>query len=660
MMPFQQVRTDLMFRGPTGAAGQAPMPQFLLIGTLALAGCIADQAGEDAVDDACQSLDGAVCADVPDAVARDVLGVPDAGPDAATDATTDAGPDGMSESVCCRGALAWPSEMSAQECAGFAEAVPLPLDQCDEVCCGFEDALGMEYDFAHRFECREAEGTVQNDDSPCEEVCCSLDEGDGPILDVTPRYLCQRYSGEVLADQSACKTVCCRGGAIWPIEMSLQECWEVEGALAAPLDHCEEVCCSVGTDSEAVFDLAFRFECLEAGGTVLDGDGPCQTVCCENEEDGFLSLLPRGMCDLSGSVLPDESCETVCCQDWTTASLKPIDECSPTESAFARDMCEEVCCSLPASEGAQSETLPLIVCLSYGGLSQDPSECLCGNGACDPGEDDRTCPEDCGCTALLAGGFGTYHPFCWNHDLNRIIKTSVGCRCHHHCWIYGDCCADWDVCGMEPPRCGDGACLTAEIDLETIPHLADQVWAFENYSNCPQDCEFQRTCASCTPGRPWSCPDFCGCAKPAEWENRDLECLGRDDFCFVTDEPQWCEERQTFVQPRTPAMCSCDPECYGPNYCCPDALTTCGMEPPCGDGHCTTSLRENCGSCPQDCGTCPCGDGICRPPSETAESCPKDCYCGDGVCHEGDGEDRQNCPRDCSCGNRSPGPSWIT
>lgn len=608
--------------GPS-AERRASLGWALLL-VLCLPSCIGESSANDTVEEVCVDLDGQTCQDVPDGRVRDPGAVADPGPDAGAeaDAAMDPGSDTDDPPVCCVGAEAWPLVMADLECNQFPGALALPIDQCDD-------------------------------------VCCELDDGPWTVLDVVPRVLCLEH-GSVRDEPSACTQICCAGELATPTPMAFDDCWEIDGAMALPLDRCDEVCCSVQTATALEYDWAYRMDCIVAGGSIHGDAGLCEEVCCEDEEDGLLQWLPRGTCVKTGNILADDACSVVCCQEWTTATQTFFDDCPPGGSTYALELCDEVCCLLPTNEGAESQFLPAVVCLSYGGFSQPDDECLCGNGVCDPNEDDSTCAEDCGCTALLAGVFGTYEPFCWNHDINKTIKAVVGCRCHHHCWLFGDCCADWAACGMDPPRCGDGACLSAEINFAMFPHVADTVLAFENYQNCPEDCAFQETCGACTPGSPWGCPDFCGCAKPADWVNRDLECLGRDDFCFLTDDPHWCEDRQTFVQPRTPVLCSCDPNCYKTNYCCPDARLTCGLDPPCGDGFCTTSLREHCGTCPQDCGPCPCGDGICRPPSETAASCPKDCFCGDNICHAADGEDRQTCPSDCSCGDEVCSPPYDT
>ncbi len=63
-----------------------------------------------------------------------------------------------------------------------------------------------------------------------------------------------------------------------------------------------------------------------------------------------------------------------------------------------------------------------------GGEGPDAGEAepFCGDGTCDPGEDDATCGADCGCRSVA-----------------QFTQTPpAGCRCDEACLGRGDCCAD--------------------------------------------------------------------------------------------------------------------------------------------------------------------------------------------------------------------------
>jgi hypothetical protein len=66
-----------------------------------------------------------------------------------------------------------------------------------------------------------------------------------------------------------------------------------------------------------------------------------------------------------------------------------------------------------------------------GNLVLNVEAAVCGDGACEAGEDPASCAADCGCAAGPCGGF-----------------APAGCSCETLCTIDGDCCPDaCDVCG---------------------------------------------------------------------------------------------------------------------------------------------------------------------------------------------------------------------
>jgi hypothetical protein len=89
-------------------------------------------------------------------------------------------------------------------------------------------------------------------------------------------------------------------------------------------------------------------------------------------------------------------------------------------------------------------------------LADPEAETECGDGVCSEDEDDRECPEDCGCAA--PSSCGGVAPF--------------GCYCDPECMANGDCCADaCDACSVDGcPMCGETelACGTACVPEERL------------------------------------------------------------------------------------------------------------------------------------------------------------------------------------------------
>jgi len=81
----------------------------------------------------------------------------------------------------------------------------------------------------------------------------------------------------------------------------------------------------------------------------------------------------------------------------------------------------------------------------------------------------------------------------------------------------------------------------------------------------------------------------------------------------------------------------------------------CGAPVTCGDGECSPDF-EDFVACPDDCPN-PCGDGECDLlGGEDPTSCPVDCQdpCGDGVCDPQGAEDWRTCPDDCEAPDPPP------
>ncbi|PIO06806.1 hypothetical protein COT47_02660, partial [Candidatus Woesearchaeota archaeon CG08_land_8_20_14_0_20_43_7] len=189
---------------------------------------------------------------------------------------------------------------------------------------------------------------------------------------------------------------------------------------------------------------------------------------------------------------------------------------------------------------------------------------ICGNGMCEYGEDQYSCPADCGLPPYCGDG---------TCDMN---ETQF------------DCPAD---CGF-PPFCGDGTCNINETQFD-CPADCAPTWycgdlicnTNESSYDCPADCGLPPSCGDSTCDAnetQYNCPDDCG-APP-----------GCGDATCDANETQ---------------------------YNCPD---DCGLPPSCGDNVCGTG--ESSYNCPQDCGApAICGDGLCTAGKETCNSCFLDC-----------------------------------
>lgn len=221
-----------------------------------------------------------------------------------------------------------------------------------------------------------------------------------------------------------------------------------------------------------------------------------------------------------------------------------------------------------------------------------PGSHYCGDGFCDPDEDECNCPEDCG-----------YPP---------SIETNCSDGVDEDCDGLTDC-EDGDCDGSPDCICdNDGVCESGE-----------------DCSNCPNDC-FSGSGAVCG-------NNICETADGEDCASCPQDCngvqTGKPDFRYCCGDGDG----------HNPVGCD-DPRCSSGGNTCSDipAVGSC-----CGDGICEGS--EDSYNCAVDCGPAPyCGDGICNG-DEDSYSCEEDCgpppFCGDGICDEG--EDQCSCPDDC-------------
>ena len=190
----------------------------------------------------------------------------------------------------------------------------------------------------------------------------------------------------------------------------------------------------------------------------------------------------------------------------------------------------------------------------------------CGNGLCDGGENNLTCPKDCTKATAYCGDY-----VCSNEE----SKTN----CPQDCGAY-EVCGDTVCFGLEtsyncPLDCG----LPAECGNK----VCDQK---ENSYNCPVDCGYAETCGNglCDPQENgYNCLADC---KRTQYRCGDGICDGRED-----------------------------------SFNCP---LDCGTPSTCGNNVCDPP-RESVYNCPNDCGEIStCGNGACED-QENAYNCPRDC-----------------------------------
>jgi len=247
----------------------------------------------------------------------------------------------------------------------------------------------------------------------------------------------------------------------------------------------------------------------------------------------------------------------------------------------------------------------------------DPA-CQCGNGTCDPGEDQCNCPEDCGtppstetsCTDGVDNDCDTYTD-CDDSDCD----SDPACQCGNGVCDPGeDChtCPDDCISRTVPPKfaycCGDGTCEGEE-----------------NETNCAVDCGGGSYCGdeTCDPGEDQcNCPDDCGTPPSTE-----TSCTDEIDNDCDTDVD--CDDSDCEGDPACPSCGdgTCDP---GEDQCnCPE---DCGTPPSTETGYCTDGINNDCDAY-TDCDDPDCADDpACsclakgEPCTTNEECCSNDCH----------------------------------
>ncbi|MBI5607281.1 MAG: hypothetical protein HY902_00205 [Deltaproteobacteria bacterium] len=268
-----------------------------------------------------------------------------------------------------------------------------------------------------------------------------------------------------------------------------------------------------------------------------------------------------------------------------------------------------------------------------GGETQDscPGDCLpkpvCGNGKCEVGESPGSCASDCKAECVPACGSKK----CGDNGCGGVCGT---CDSASSCNASGQCLP-------KGPVCGNGSCE-----------------AGETYGNCPGDCPCVPQCGTKKCGDN-GCGGLCGTCDSASTCNASGQCIatskcgngtcdsGESNATCPADcpagDPNSCVGH---CQGQAPGGCYCDTACTQSGDCCSDYKAVCGgtCTPNCTGKAC--GLADGCGG--KCSGPCPVNGQVCS----AAKTCvTPTIVCGNGVCESG--ETAANCAKDCGAATKT-------
>ena len=638
------------------------------------------------------------------------------------------------------------------ECANHADnACDVACDECgDGVCGADEDCLLCADDCgACEGDCCSGGDTPGCFDAEVTACVCALDAFCCTDLwDV----LCVELASE---DCGACAPDACGDGTC--SEEDGEDC------AACPDDcgACEGDCClsndSIGCDDpditacvcgadafccENVWDNACAGAANNCGGECpVCGDGTCEGD--EGCDDCFedCGQCEGDCCEANGTPGCDDfgvsacicEADSFCCQlGWDDSCAEAATSCGAACGDCGDGTCDDTvgescetctldcgscagdCCEAGDDPGCDDPDVTACVCeadifccsttwdeFCAGAANSCDAGCpVCGDGACEDGEDCSSCADDCGdCEGDCCSDNGGEAPGCSDPDVTSCVCEQDPFCCDN---TWDQLCADAaNSCGAGCPVCGDGTCEGDETCVDCAEDCGDCAGdcCADNGGDspgcddinvstcvCADDafcCQvtWDGACADGTTACGGACGD-CGdgtCGDDESCQSCPLDCGACEgDCCFDNGEGSpGCGDPVV-----NDCVCGADPFCCDTTFddvCAGLAADECGAECPlCGDGACEGG--EGCHNCELDCGECVAADccvpnaaGIgCGDPGVTAcvcasdafccqvtwdaacvananDSCGADCPdpCGDGICDDQGGETCATCELDC-------------
>lgn len=226
----------------------------------------------------------------------------------------------------------------------------------------------------------------------------------------------------------------------------------------------------------------------------------------------------------------------------------------------------------------------------------------CGNGICEPGESEESCPDDCGSTCP--------HPICEVGD-----ALVMGCdACVDQVCAQDPFCCDqgWDdqCISQADDLCGAGCCGNGLCEGQTCASCPDDCGACvcgdmqclgEDCSTCATDCGDCPACShtACQVGPalgPTSCPDRCV----------TQVCMQDPSCCNMAPFDGQCQQIAAMLcpggDPCINAVCAQHPQCCTSDwsaFCVAEAATICQVGCDCAHAPCDTgmALAATCDPC---------------------------------------------------------------
>ena len=406
-------------------------------------------------------------------------------------------------------------------------------------------------------------------------------------------------------------------------------------------DNCADDCapkgptCGDGKCETGETNASCAADCKATGPVCGDGtcdEGETTDTCAADCKSTGTAVCGNGTCESGESAancLFD--CDAVTKAEMACAKEKCASQwaaCSTDEKCFAALMCTAACndaeacvqaCLTTAGDVALSKVTTLQGCALE--VCSGATGPVCGNGTCESGETNSTCPSDCQAAGAVCG----------NAKCEQGESTST-------------CPADCKAAG---PVCGNKTCESGE-----------------SYGNCPTDCPCTSD-AQCGAGK--SCvagacqtqsTAVCGDMTCASGENCTMDCDAAAKaavFCAMEACADWTK-------------CKSNSGCWAAfvcaNQCGSDQTCIQGCAAKAGTGLSTLIALAECTQKSCSGGGAVCGNGTCES-GETTSSCPVDCKttsgctsnsqcpsgqtCVSGTCKAATSSCSPACPSGASC-----------